>query len=120
MRPAITAGRTSRLVSKQEWHNRGIFASTACSPSGFKPTPLKGAGVQSRAKDRRLARCVMGTNLGYRHCDTVPRNNLRLIAKHLAGCGIHEHLDPLHVVGAVRLVVTKRLQASEIFQSASL
>jgi len=55
-----------------------------------------------------------------RHGRAVCRHDLRLIRKDFSATGVHDHLQPLHVVVAIPLVVTKRLDAGEVFEPASL
>src|SRR5467141_3831871 len=67
-----------------------------------------------------LAVCPTSVRLWLWDSRAVPRNNLRLICKDLAAAGVHEHLYPLYIVGAVRRVITKRLDTREILQPAPL
>src|SRR5262249_50285684 len=55
-----------------------------------------------------------------RHGRAVCRHDLRLISKDLPGSSVHEHLHPMDIVVAVRLVVAERLDASEVLQPAPL
>ena len=52
--------------------------------------------------------------------DPVARNDLLLIRKNLTAAGVHQDLEPVNVIGAVLLMVAKRFNAREVFQSAPL
>jgi hypothetical protein len=52
-----------------------------------------------------------------RYRDAVGRHNLRLIREHFAGAAIDIHLQPLHVISAILLIVTERLDTSEVFEA---
>src|SRR5947207_11773641 len=52
--------------------------------------------------------------------DPVARNDLLLIRKNLTAAGVHQDLEPVNVIGAVLLMVAKRFNAREVFQSAAL
>jgi len=55
-----------------------------------------------------------------RNRDSVSRNDFRLITEYLAFARIHDHFEPIDVVGAVVLVVTKSLNTSEVLQTLAL
>ena len=55
-----------------------------------------------------------------RNRHAVGGNNLRLVREDFAAAAIDQYLQSLHVVGAVRLIVAKCLNASEILQPAPL
>ena len=48
----------------------------------------------------------------------VPRDDLRLVRKDLMTGGVHTHLQPVHVIGAVRCVVAERFDAREVLDRA--
>ncbi|MEH1912441.1 hypothetical protein [Nostoc sp.] len=51
---------------------------------------------------------------------SIAGNNLWLIGKHLSATGIYGRLDPIHIVGAVRHIVAKCLDTSEVLDASAL
>src|SRR5262245_15990403 len=54
------------------------------------------------------------------HCRSVCRDDLRLKCKYFTALRVDQHLQPIHVVVAVGLVVAKRLYPREVLKSAAL
>src|SRR4029077_4655661 len=55
-----------------------------------------------------------------RNLRPVVRYDLWLVAEHLAAARVAAHLQPIHVVVAVALVVSERLDAGKVLQPAPL
>jgi hypothetical protein len=68
----------------------------------------------------RVCRPSANVNLRGRDSQSVARDDLRLIREDLAAVGVHEHLQPMHVVGAILLVVTERLDARKVLDPPAL
>src|SRR5258707_354889 len=50
----------------------------------------------------------------------IGRHDLGLVRKHFAAARVDRHLEPVHVVGAVRLVVPEGLDAGEVLDAPAL
>ncbi len=66
-------------------------------PSSTPSKPKNGAG---------MGRCTLDS-LGCRDRRPVRRNDLWLVAKHLAAARIDRDLEPVHVIVAIGLIVAK-------------
>ena len=55
-----------------------------------------------------------------RNRNPITRHDLLLISEYFAAAGIHQHLDPVHIVRAIFLVIAKSLYTGEILESPAL
>jgi hypothetical protein len=75
---------------------------------------LKRAG-RTRASPRKPILRNDLTNPDHAIC----RHNLLLVSEHLAAARVHQHLQPIEIIGAVPLVISKRLDAGKVFYPLS-
>jgi hypothetical protein len=59
---------------------------------------------------------VQEADLRRRNGRPVGRHDLRLVRKDVTALGVHDDLDPMHVVVAIRLVVAERLDACKVLE----
>jgi hypothetical protein len=55
-----------------------------------------------------------------RNGHAVRRDDLRLVAEDFAAAGVNQHLEPVHIIGAVAGVVAEGLNAGKVCQAPSL
>src|SRR5262249_5216054 len=80
-------------------------------PTNCEPAPARSA---TRVPRRN------GLSLRGRDCYAIGGDDLRLVSEDFAAAGVHDYLHPIHIVGAVGLVISEGFHASEVFQAASL
>jgi len=108
-----------------EWFRRrlGIFPGWNGTLPGATSVPHDDRGLifkKGGTLESRLLLLLIPFKLGSRNCGPIRRNDLYLVRKHLSAAWVHGYFDPIHVVVAVGLIVTKCFDTRKVLEPAAL